>query len=274
MRITNSIILVALLSNSVTSFGEEAKKSDKSEFIWNCQADREFITTYEYLKHKKEFGLKPEDMRNIASAVTKGCTGAASSFIDATELLLKTGVDGKTAVEQARDLAVKGEAYTKAFIAIYRGAFAKEFLDLDTGTAIRLARKLTGEFKGDPKVAAEDYFAIATFCVQAKNLDLPRPECAVMAARIAGYSEESKMAVGKAFIDAVEYLTSKKETNLPMRDALSLAESLIAISPEAVKSFKTTYEYASDKSGLKLTRTDAIQFAKSIAMNAKQPKPM
>ena len=82
------------------------------------------------------------------------------------------------------------------------------------------------------------------------------------------------MPVGKAFIEAVEYLTNRKETNLPMNDAVALAESLVAVSPEALKSFKTTYEYASDKGGLELTRADAINFAKSIAINAKQPKPM
>lgn len=213
-------------------------------------------------------------MKKVAAAVTKGCTGAASSFIDATELMLKTGVDGKTAVEQARDLAVKGEAHARAFIAIYRGAFAKEYLDLDTGTAIRIARKLTADFNGDPKVAANDYFTIAAYCVNTKHLALPRPECALMAARIAGYSEDSKMPVGNAFIEAVEYLTNKKETNLSMHDAITLAESLVSVSPEALKAFKNIYEYASDKSGMELTRVDAIKFATSIAINAKQPKPL
>ena len=274
MRKINLAILVGLITTSSVSLADEAKKADKPEFVWNCQADREFITTYEYLKAKKHFGLKPEDIRTVAVAVTKGCTGAASSFIDATELLLKTGVDGKTAVEQARDLAVKGGAHARAFITIYRGAFAKEYLDLDTGSAIRIARRLTADFHGDPKVAADDFFTIASFCVPTKTLDLPRPECALMAARIAGYSEESKLPVGKAFIAAVEYLTNKNETNLTMRDAVTLAERLVSVSPEALNAFKNTFEYAADKSGMELTRADAIKFATSIAINAKQPKPL
>jgi hypothetical protein len=274
MQKTKSIFLAALMTTSLGLFAEEAKKTDKPEFNFSCQADREFITTYEYLKHKKDFGLKPEDMRNIAVAVTKGCTGAASSFIESLELLLKTGVDGKTSIEQARDIAIKGENFAKAFVAIYRGAFAKEFLDMDTGTAIRIARKLTSDFTGDPKVAADDYFDLAKFCVSTKKLDLPRPTCATMAARIAGYSADSKMPVAKSFINAVNYLTQNKDINLSMHDALELAESLVAVSPEAFPIFINTYEYASEKSGLELTRADAIKFAKAVSMNTKQPKPM
>lgn len=277
MRKINSLILAALLTTGVASIAAEADKqakSDKPEFNFDCRADREFITTYEYLKHKKEFGLKPDDMRSIAMTVTKGCTGAASSFIEATELLLKTGVDGRTAIEQARDLSAKGEHYAKAFIAIFRGAFAKEFLDMDSGTSLKIARKLTAEFKGDPSVASEDYLSLAKFCVETKGLDLPRPECASMAARVAGFSEESKLPVAKAFINIFGYLTNSKDVNLSLRDALPIAESLVAVSPVAAENFKNAYEYASEKNGLELPRADAVNFAKSVSMNTKQPKPM
>lgn len=57
MRKINVAILVGLITTSVVSLAEEAKKTDKPEFVWNCQADREFITTYEYLKAKKTSAL-------------------------------------------------------------------------------------------------------------------------------------------------------------------------------------------------------------------------
>jgi hypothetical protein len=272
MRILNHLLASACLFSATATIA--AKNDKQPEFTFDCKADREFITTYEYLKRKKELGIKPEDMRKVALAVTSGCTGAASSFIEATELLLKAGLDGKTAIEQARDLAVKGADFAQAFNAIFRGAFASELLDMDIGSSLRIARKLTTDFKGDPAVASEDYAALAKFCVEAKGLDLPKPECATMAAKIAGYSEESKLPVAKTFIRAFDYLTRNKDMNLNTRDAINLAESLVEVSPEAFATFKNTYEYASDTGGLGLTRADAISFAKSVSMNTKQKKPM
>jgi len=213
-------------------------------------------------------------MRKVALAVTSGCTGAAGSFIEATELLLKAGLDGKTSIEQARDLAVKGASFAKSFNAIFRGTFARELLDMDIGSSLRIARKLTTEFKGDPDIASEDFATLAKFCVRTKGLDLPKPECAQMAARIASFSEKSKLPVGRPFINAVEYLTQDKDINLNMKDAVNLAESLVAVSPEAVATFQNAYEYAADKKGLELARADAINFAKSVATNTKQKKPM
>lgn len=272
MRPLRAIICSALVIATPILCAESQKKSEEPEFNYDCRADREFITTHEYLKRKKEFGLKPEDMRRISLEVTKGCTGAASSFIESTELLLKTGIDGKTAIEQARDLAAKGPKVSKSFNLIFRGAFAKEFLDMDSGTALRIARRLTTEFKGEPNIAAEDYLSLAKFCVETKGLDMPRPDCATMAARVASFSESSKLPVANAFQKAVEFLTRTREVNLSLRDALPIAEALVAVSPDAVDNFKNAYEYATEKSGLNLPRVDAIKFAKAISENTKQKK--
>ena len=271
MRVSSLAFISCLASFPFAARGEEAAAHDKPAYNWNCKADREFITTYEYLKQKTVLGLKPADMRSVAMAVTKGCTGAASGFIANLELLLRAGFDGKTAVEEARDVAVKGQNYAHGFQLVFRGAFASEYLDLDSGTSLKLARKLTTEFKGDPAVAADDYYTIAKFCVSSNGLNLPRPECAKLAARIASYSEESKLPVGDAFVKAVGYFTKDRDVNIAMGEAVQLAESLVAASPEAVESFKNAYSYASDKSGLDLARAEAIKFAKSVAMNTKQP---
>ena len=271
MRLSHLPLLSSLLLSPAILFAGEQAATEKPVFQWDCKADREFITTYEYLRHKKELGLKPNDMRSVAMTVTKGCTGAASAFIKTTELLLKSGFDGKTAIEQARDLAVKGENFANAFQLIFRGAFAKENLDLDSGTALKLARKLTTEFKGDPLVAADDYHTIARYCVASNGLSQSRPECAKLATRLASYSEESKLPVAKAFMSAIDYLTKDHDINLSTGDALALAEALVAASPEAVESFKNAYDYAASKNGLELGRADAITFAKSVAVNTKQP---
>jgi hypothetical protein len=35
-----------------TAFGNTKQSESSSEFVYDCQADREFLTTYEYLKTK------------------------------------------------------------------------------------------------------------------------------------------------------------------------------------------------------------------------------
>ena len=274
MRPARFVAYIALVIAFPALSAEPAKTSEEPEYVYNCRADREFITTHEYLKRKKEFGLKPEDMRQIALDVTKGCTGAAASFIESTELLLKTGLDGRTAIIQSRDLATKGAKFAKSFNTIFRGAFAKEFLDMDSGSSLRIARKLTIEFKGDADIAANDYIELAKFCVETKGLDMPRPECATMAARVAAYSAESKLPVAAAFKNALDYLTTDKDVNLTLRDALPIAEGLVAVSPESVDRFKTAYEYASNKNGLNLPRSDAVQFARTLSASTKQKKSL
>jgi hypothetical protein len=272
MRSLCFVVILAIPIEQPIFAADRDQKPEAVEFVYDCRADREFITTHEYLKSKKEFGLNPDDMRAIALHVTKGCTGAAASFIESTELLLKTGIDGRTAITQSRDLAARGAKFAKSFNTIFRGAFAKEFLDMDSGSALRIARSLTTEFQGDAEVAANDYLELAKFCVETRELDLPRPECATMAARIASLSGASKMPVSRAFKDAVAFLMSRKNVNLTLRDALPLAESLVAVSSESVDRFKNAYDYASNKNGLNLTRADAIKFAKSVAENTKQKK--
>jgi hypothetical protein len=274
MRPLFATAFLALSSASPALSAEPSKTADEPEFVYDCRSDREFITTHEYLKRKKEFGLKPEDQRRIALDVTKGCTGAAASFIESTELLLKTGLDGRTAIIQSRDLATKGPKFAKSFTAIYRGSFAKEYLDMDSGSSLRIARRLTIEFKGDADIAANDYLELVKFCVETKGLDVPRPQCATMAARVAAYSADSKLPVAKAFKVALTYLTEQKDVNLALRDALPIAEALVAVSPESVERFKNAYEYASNKNGLDMPRAEAIQFAKTVAEGTKQKKSL
>lgn len=262
---------------STVSAGEEKEKKptkDTPEYVYDCKSDREFITTYEFLRKRTEFGLNPPEMRNVALSVADGCTGAARHFIEITELLLKARLDGKTAMKTGIEVAAKGETSSIAFVKIFKNAFAKEMFDLDAGTSTRMAKELSLEFKGDPEIAGDDFEKLAKFCTSDLGKGLAKNKCAAMMQAIITANAEGKLPVADAFRDAFTFLTNRNETNLTPADAFGVAEKLVSASPEAVPAFRHAYEYALDPAGLGLPRGDAVKFATAVAVKTKRPKAL
>lgn len=270
MRLLTSLLLPCLFVTSVQA-SEEAK-TEKTEYVFDCRSGREFITTYEFLRKRTEFGLNPPEMREMALSVAGGCTDAAANFISITELLLKARLDARTALTSARDVALKGKTASTAYIDIFKQAFAQDAFDLNAILANQLASRLTVSYKGDPKIAAEDFKDMARFCVSATGAGLTRPACANIVEHVIVANQEAKMSIAKPFLKIFEFLTDRKEVNLTPVDAVNIAEKLVAASPEAIGSFRKVYEYGIDASGLALPRPEALKMALDVAVKTKQVK--
>ena len=233
--------------------------------VANCTTTREFVTTLEFLRAKKDFEIPEAEARKIASRVANGCTGSAQRFIRVSSLLANAGLGSKDAIEQGLDFSRRADAEVEAFGAVFRRAFLENYLDLDLRSSLQMARALSREFDGDLTHVRQDFEQLVDFCVRDKSLNLPKPECGAFAARITRKGQIWNGAVARPFIDAYAYLTSDKGPHLITGNALSLAEDLVSTGPGGIENFTQAYRYAASAKGLAMSDTDALTFAKEMA---------
>lgn len=231
----------------------------------SCTSTREFVTTLEYLRAHKEFELPEKEARSIADRVSLGCTGAALRFVRVANLLTRSGLSSKNALEVALEFARKDSAQTETFIEVFRRAFLAEYLDMDMQSSVRIARSLSSEFRGDSESARRDFIEIVRFCVEAEGLDLPRPECGKIAARVAKLGEGQSAGVARGFIRIYDFVRSARGPGRPSFEALRVAEEVMATGESADANFIQAYEYAVSQNGLGLVDLEAVTFAKRMA---------
>ncbi len=235
--------------------------SDLSEHY--CPTVREYITTFEYLKTKKNYYTHAW-AQSVAHKVSKGCKGAALRFIKVFELMVKSDTYVGDSAKIAIQAAVAGDEATNSYIEVFQKSFLKNYLDLDLDTSIKLARGLSFDYKGDVKFAKNDFSKLVKFCVSQNALDLSKPVCAKLSYRISLYGQDTPTGVYGPFMVAFNYFTTGKGPRVTTSKALSISETLVKVSPMAVYNFIKAYEYGISKTGLDLTVSEAVKFAKSM----------
>lgn len=249
----------------MTSSFVMAKEKDGNELVKGCLSSREYITAVNFLRKSKEFKLDEKQIRSIADQVSMGCSEASKRFIMITNLLVKSSLDSKSALEIAIKFASKTEEEVRTFIYIFKRSYLKNFLDLDIRTSVNVAMTLSDKFDGDQKNSQETFNEILRLCRSRNGLDMPNKKCAELAANVAKKGEKFKESVGKKFVHLFEYLIQTSGPNLPSFEAVKIAEELIAYGPMAYKNFYHGYKFALSKKGLNLSRNQSIEFGKKMA---------
>jgi hypothetical protein len=230
-----------------------------------CTSTQEYVTALEYLRSTPELAISEPEARKVADRVLKGCSGAGQRFIRVSQVLMRAGVGGKDAIEEALDLSHKTDREAETFITVFRTAFASEGLDLDLRAALKMARAFSTEFEGDVSAVRDDFERLVSFCVGPSNLDLPRPKCADFAVRIARKGQSFSGGMSEPFIKAFDFIRSERGPGVPTARALEIAESLVAGGPGSTDNFVQGYRYAISSSGLALGSDEALKFAESMA---------
>lgn len=237
--------------------------------VFNCDSTEEFLTTITYLRHQKDLGLAEQDMRSVATAVSGGCHGAAGRFVMITELLLKAGVDGRSALVIGEEYALESAAQAEAFRDIFRHSYVSTGLDLQPPAAIALAQRLLKSVPQAPESLADEFDDLVDFCVGQKGLDLSRPDCANLVAAVLInaplLNTKESPGIAESFVDSYMFLTDQDGPNLTTRDGLAMAQRLAAISPFAPTHFEKAYEFAIAPKGLGLDRSQGVGFAMELA---------
>jgi hypothetical protein len=176
-------------------------------------------------------------------------------------------------VETAIDFAKKTNSDTEAFMTVFKRAYAEDQLDLDTRSSFTLAQTLYKHFQnsldGDLEQARKDFDVLVDFCINQKTLNLPRPQCADFAVRIAklapALANGKHQSIAKPFRELYDFLVSPKGPNIIAGQALKTAEEVIAKGPGATENFIQAYRYAVSVKGLNLEVNGAVKFASQMA---------
>jgi hypothetical protein len=264
------LIILALSFIILPLFGKSgkvlaAKNKEIKEYKTQCLASREYITSVRYLRKQKTFSLDEKQIRSLADSVSKGCTGASKRFILITKLLVKTGLDSRSALLMGVKLSHKTEKEVKTFTYIFKRSFLKSFLDLDIKTSIDIAYMLADKFDGNHSNSQRTFNQILKLCNSRGQLDMPNRTCAKLAARVAKSGENYKKPLGSGFKKLFHYLIKIDGPNLPTFKAIEISENILKNGPTAAKNFIQAYRFGVAKKGLNITRGQAIDFAKKLA---------
>ncbi|MBI4925491.1 MAG: hypothetical protein HY843_06155 [Bdellovibrio sp.] len=267
-----NILLLCLLLYFAEYFSEIS--FSKEEFKEsNCSSTKEFITVIQFFREKKNFSVIEQESKKIAHYVSKGCTGAAQRFISIFELLSQAGLGTKDAIQTALEFANKTYSETETFALVFTKAYLSEYLDLDLYSSIKLAKSLMYEFKGDAVGVREDFEKIIQFCINSKDLDLPKPQCGEWAAKTAKLGERFSGGIADGFIRTFVFAHAKTGAALSTFDALRLSELVLSHGPGSAENFIQAYKFGVSKNGLRLSGQEALHFAKEMAEYTSMPTP-
>lgn len=226
-----------------------------------CLSAREYITTLEYLRAKKELQLSEQDARKTADTVSTGCTGASQRFIETHELLLQTEMSGRVAYDYGVKMALASPETAATFQNIFKEAYVRDMLDLDADLALKLAFDLADNFTGSYQHLAKDFHELAKFCLDQRGPGFALRDCAELIRRLARLSEKTQESVHETFQRAFGYLTDQATANLGTRDALHVLEQVLPYGAGGWENFRQAFEYSTRKEGLGLSVADGVKFS-------------
>jgi hypothetical protein len=258
------ILINLLICSSFAATSTPKVKMEKA--ITDCLSAREYITTINYFRKNKDFGLSEKEIQLTADKVSMGCSGASQRFIKVVKVLTKMGIDTRSSIDNGFSFVNQNDDYTDVFIEIYKHTYDPKFLDLDALTSMRISLDLSTDYKGNVKKSLEDFKALVNFCLKNKSMELPTPTCARVAAKITRLGEDFKEPIAKPFIELIHFLQDKKKGPMLNRnDAMKIAQEVIKSGPTAVKNFKQGYLFDVSKNGLGRTIKQALPLATSLA---------
>ena len=242
-----------------------------------CPVAREYIATYGYLSDQEDFKLSDEEIEDIAGRVSKGCYGAARRFSTIVDTLVKSRLDTASAIKLGKDLAQRNDGAAETFLMVFRASYASDYLNLDLFQSLNNARSLSFNLDKIPRWLEQDFKDLSAFCVN--DMQIPRPKCAEFVTNVLTKAALQRdedgnppsVGVAKAFSEGVKFLADLDAgPKLARFEALQMMETLIEISPLALREFKALYRFSMDKEVKPLDRKQALSFAMKVTEGMKQ----
>jgi hypothetical protein len=171
------------------------------------------------------------------------------------------------------ELSSKTDAHVDTFLEIFRRSFLKTHLDLDLKSALKIARSLSLEYKGDVRVVGKDFEALVKFCLDEKKLGLAIPQCAAMAARVSLKGDKYPKGITKDFTEFYSFLRNEPTLGMNISEAVAIAEEVTCQSSVAAENFRLAYNYALNDKGLRLSARKSLDVARGMAGMTRQQVP-
>jgi len=261
----NIMKILALCLVALPAFALGAESPTPTPAASSCTTTREYVTTLEFIRSRKDIGIPENAARDTALKVAKGCSGAANRFIKVTGVLLQAEASPSDALHAGVTFAEKTDSAAETFLAIFKSAFLADALDLDLRNALKLAQSITAEFDGSMDALNKDFHAILHFCTSTKDLGLPKPQCGDFTAKVLRSGKAWPRGLSTAFLESMTLLRNPKGPNLTTGKALEITQQLLVAGPGSVQNFVDAFRYAGSPKGLDLERGKALEFALPVS---------
>ena len=235
----------------------------------SCTTAREYITTLEYLRDRKELTMPEPEARKVAAEAAKGCTGAALRFIRISWVLSEAGLGPRDSIRKGLEFALRTDQETETYASVFSRAYSEDSMDLDLRASMKMADELTREFEADTVAVRDDFDKLLGFCSSSGRLGLPKPQCGAFAARLAKLGEKWSGGIAAPYIQAFEFVNSASAgPHLATSRAIEIAGQLVMAGPDSADNFITAYKYAVSKRGLAMADNAALAFAMQMGLGS------
>ena len=258
------VFLVVISASSILFCSQTGQGAIEKPQV--CRSTREYIETLQFLRESKELGFGEESSKKIADQVSKSCTGGAKRFADVILLLKTVGMSERKSLEMALDFSARPPDVQKNFVEIFTRAYLSEFFDYDYTRAMKLALDMSIDYKGDPKIAREDFLSLVKFCKESENLDLPLVFCTEYVEKVSKLSQFYPNGLKKNFLDLYDAFRNNDDFLLTVKASLKLTYEILEHGPLASDNFFEGFKLATKE--LNFTKEEALRFAVDMAVRS------
>lgn len=252
--------VILLSSISLYTFAETDKPTQE------CLSTREFVTTLNFLKSKKELSIEDKKAVEIASFVSNGCTGAANRFIQTTSFLIDAEIPSNQAIVVAKNISQENDMVFNNFLSIFKKIYIEKYFDLPATKSLKMATDLTVKMKKDSSKVLEDFNALGEFCLNRNGLDLGFEKCSNFIFTILIKSKDINVSISKPSIEFYDFLVKEeKGPKLSTLKALTQIENIIEFGANGILNFNQAYSFATNADGLNIGTEPALKFAEEMA---------
>lgn len=235
------------------------------EHPYNCASAEEFSATHDFLKSQELAEVGGQEMRKIASEVSRHCTGASEKFRVVFEVLMKSGVSVQVSTQMGLKYAAREIAEANVFVEAFKHLYLEKFLDVDFKTSTRVAEELAESWHGSEGRVGKDFTEMVKFCLDPKSLNLSQKECFELSLKVAQLSRYFPEGSHEPFQKLYTELRENKKFGLPVRSALEISLQVLAEGPKGPKNFIDAYDYAISDKGLSETPAFALKHALKLS---------
>lgn len=255
---------ISLVTSLILAFTNLHAEETKAKVI-ECKSSKEFITTFNFLKNKKEFELDEKSMLSVAQKVSLGCNDSANRFIKILNNLLEAEVNSKKAIEIAIKVANEDNFYSENFLDIFKKLYVEKYFDLPVDKALQYTIELTPKMEKEPKKNLEDFNLLTSFCMGKNELDLTVEKCALFVKNTLISSKDFNNTIAKDAISFYDFLVKDdKGPHMKTMEALKTIEETVKYGPTSFANFQETFSFAMSPNGLSKDNSTALKLAKEI----------
>ncbi len=242
--------------------------------IKRCDSSKEFITSYNYLKDKKELELPVKSIFSHAKEISANCTGAANRFIQTVNFLVDAEIPSSEALKKGKSISALSDQHLEAFLSIFKKIYIEKYFDLSAIKSLKIASELTENTKKSPAKILTDFEILGEYCMGKEGLELGFEKCSDFIASTLSNSNEYDETISESVISFIDFLTKEeKGPKLPINQALVETEKTALYGISGFNNFKEGFIFSFSEKGLGLGLKESLDLGRDLSKNAIKKLP-